>query len=244
MKKGVIGLFIAAIFLIFTGGSADMKEVEKATGDKLKDSQLGPYIEEVSYKAGEKKDEDTPVSVQIKVNEKFSDLPNMDKYATMDNAFEKIIDSYNQISCGGNNKCRYQDLQVFYDDDTYVMDLLNKALLINDFETYTKGDYIVDVDREQEKEKTKSANNTYKINSNNTPKSTTQNNEQFSSNGINYKSIFTFMREQYNILTNNNENYIPEVHDPQVAEKAAKRFGISAEEAGYIYEKVQMDAFR
>ncbi|HFJ9472406.1 TPA: hypothetical protein ACGW3J_005103 [Bacillus paranthracis] len=51
------------------------------------------------------------------------------------------------------------------------------------------------------------------------------------------------MKQQYNILTNNDENYIPEVHDPQVAEIAAKRFGITAEEAGSIYEKVQMDAF-
>ncbi|MED1512653.1 MULTISPECIES: hypothetical protein [Bacillus cereus group] len=52
------------------------------------------------------------------------------------------------------------------------------------------------------------------------------------------------MKQQYNILTNNDENYIPEVHDPQVASLAAKRFGITAKEAGYIYEKVQMDAFK
>ncbi|MCS6595965.1 hypothetical protein [Bacillus cereus] len=51
------------------------------------------------------------------------------------------------------------------------------------------------------------------------------------------------MKQQYNRLTNNDENYIPEIHDPQVAEIAAKRFGITAKEAGYIYEKVQMDAF-
>lgn len=68
-------------------------------------------------------------------------------------------------------------------------------------------------------------------------------NGQYASNGISYTVIFDFMKQQYNILTNNDENYIPEVHDPQVAEIAAKRFGITAEEAGSIYEKVQMDAF-
>ncbi|HDR7226116.1 TPA: hypothetical protein QCX01_005423 [Bacillus toyonensis] len=52
------------------------------------------------------------------------------------------------------------------------------------------------------------------------------------------------MKQQYNILTNSNENYIPEVHDPQVAEIAAKRFGITAKETKFIYEEVQMDAFR
>ncbi|WP_243765417.1 hypothetical protein [Bacillus arachidis] len=237
-------ILFAAICLIFTGCSADMKAVETATKDKLEDSQLGPYIEKVTYKAGEKKDDDTPVSVQIKANEKFSDLSKMETYAAMNDAFEKIIGSYNQVSCGGNNECSYKDIQVFYDKDTYVMDIMYKALLINDFETYTKNDYILDVDREEQKEKTKSTNNTYTGNSNNISKYTPHNNEQYSSNGINYKSIFTFMKEQYNILTNNDENYIPEVHDPQVAEIAAKQFGITAKEAGYIYEKVQMDAFR
>ncbi len=43
--------------------------------------------------------------------------------------------------------------------------------------------------------------------------------------------------------SNYEENYIPEVHDSQVAEIAAEHFGITAKEAGYIYEKVQMDAF-
>ncbi|MGF9853107.1 hypothetical protein ABHN09_16250 [Bacillus paramobilis] len=244
MGKEFMGILLAAICLIFNGCSADMKAVETATKDKIEDSQLGPYIEKVTYKAGDKKDDDTPASIQIKTNEKFSALSKMEKYAAMNDAFEKIIESNNWVSCGGNNKCSYEDIQVFYDKDTYVMDIMYKALLINDFETYTKNDYILEVDREEQKEKTKSTNNTYTGNSNNTSKYTPHNKEQYSSNGINYKAIFIFMKEQYNILTNNDENYIPEVYDPQFGEIAAKRFRITAEEAGYIYEKVQMDAFK
>ncbi|WP_240514193.1 hypothetical protein [Bacillus cereus] len=85
-----------------------------------------------------------PVSVQIKANEKFSNLFKMETYAAMNDAFDKIIGSYNQVSCGGNNKCDYKDIKVFYGKDTYIM---YRGLLINDFETYTKNDYIVDMDR-------------------------------------------------------------------------------------------------
>ncbi|WP_411543178.1 hypothetical protein [Bacillus cereus] len=147
VKKGFIGILLATACLVFNGCSADMKEVETATKDKLEDSQLGPYIEKVTYKPGEKKDDYTPVSVQIKTNEKFYDLSKMETYAAMNDAFDKIIGSYNQVSCGGNNKCDYKDIQVFYGKDTYVMDIMYRGLLINDFETYTKNDYIVDMDR-------------------------------------------------------------------------------------------------
>ncbi|SCB68919.1 Uncharacterized protein BWGO95_03068 [Bacillus mycoides] len=238
MRKGFVSLLIATTCLVFTGCSADMKAVETATKDKLEDSKLGPYIEKVSYKAGEKEDDTTPVNIQINVDERFSDLSNMEKYAVMNNTFKEIKGSFNHVSCGGNNSCRYKELQVLYDDDTFVMDSFDEVLIINDFENYSKRDYKLDIDKEREK--TKSANNTDTVNSNNT----SQNNEQYASNGISYTVIFDFMKQQYTILTNNDENYIPEVHDPQVAEIAAKRFGITAKEAGYIYEKVQMDAFR
>ncbi len=239
MKKGFIGILLVASCLMFTGCSADMKVVETNTKDKLEDSKLAPYIEKVSYKSAEKEDDTTSVNIQINVDERFSDLSNMEKYEVMNNTFKKIKGSFNHVSCGGNNSCRYKELQVLYDDDTFVMDSFDEILIINDFEKYTKSDYKLDIDKEREKEKTKSTNNTDTLNSNNT----SQNNGQYASNGTSYTVIFDFMKQQYNILTNNDENYIPEVHDPQVAEIAAKRFGITAEEAGYIYEKVQMDAF-
>ncbi|BCB39966.1 hypothetical protein BCJMU51_4880 [Bacillus cereus] len=241
MKKIFIAILLAAACIIFTGCSANMKAVEQETKDKLENSKLEPYIENVTYEAGEKEDGETPVNIKVNVNEKFSDLSNMDKYAIMNDVFKKITESYNLVSCGGNNTCRYQNLQLSYDDDTFFMNIFDEVLVINDLETYTKGDYELDIDRKNQK--TKSSNDTYKANSNNASTSAPQN-EQFASNGINYKVIFAFMKEQYNIVTNNDENYIPEVHDPQVAKLAAKRFGISEQEAGDIYVNVQMDAFR
>ncbi|MGG0275719.1 hypothetical protein [Bacillus rhizoplanae] len=99
----------------------------------------------------EKEEDETPISVEISADERFSDLSKMEKYAAMNDALTKIIGSYNLISCGGNNKCHYKELKVSYKDDTYVMDVLYNTLTINDFETYTKGDYAVDIDKETSK---------------------------------------------------------------------------------------------
>ncbi|MCU5331803.1 hypothetical protein [Bacillus wiedmannii] len=239
VKKKFMGILLAAICLIFTGCSANMKYVEHETKEKLEDSPLGPYIEKVDYKADKKEDDTTPVNIQIHVDERFSDLSTMEKYEVLNNTFEKIMGSFNSVSCGENNSCRYQKLKVFYDDDIYVMDIFDDILIINDFEKYTKSDYKSDMNTEREKKEREYANKDNTLNSNNT----SQNNGQYANNGISYTVIFDFMKQQYNILTNNDENYIPEVHDPQVAEIAAKRFGITAKEAGYIYEKVQMDTF-
>ncbi|MCM3201777.1 hypothetical protein ACQGSX_18275 [Bacillus sp. GMs2/1] len=239
MKKGFMGILLATSCLLFTGCSANMKVVETDTKDKLENSMLAPYIEKVSYKAGEKDDDTTPVNIEINVDERFSDLSTMEKYKVMNNTFEKIMESFNSVSCGGNNSCRYQKLKLFYGDDTYVMDIFDDILIINDFEKYTKSDYKSDVNTEKEKKEREYANKDNTLKSN----STSKNNGQYASNGIRYTVIFDFMKQQYNRLTNNDENYIPEIHDPQVAEIAAKRFGITAKEAGYIYEKVQMDAF-
>ena len=65
-----------------------MKAVEQETKDKLENSKLEPYIENVTYEAGEKEDGETPVNIKVNVNEKFSDLSNMDKYAIMNDVFK------------------------------------------------------------------------------------------------------------------------------------------------------------
>jgi len=52
---------------------------------------------------------------------------------------------------------------------------------------------------------------------------------------VNKQEVYSFMKAAYDELTNYGDNYVPEVHDPQVADMAAAQFGISAAEAGQIY---------
>lgn len=52
--------------------------------------------------------------------------------------------------------------------------------------------------------------------------------------------IYDFMVQSYNALTNNGENYIPEIHDGQVSKLASEKYGISEEEADRIYIQKEM----
>lgn len=52
--------------------------------------------------------------------------------------------------------------------------------------------------------------------------------------------IYDYMVQLYNELTNNGENYVPEIHDEQVSKLASEKYGISEEEADRIYIQKEM----
>ncbi|WP_341302289.1 hypothetical protein MHB44_08010 [Lysinibacillus sp. FSL H8-0500] len=52
--------------------------------------------------------------------------------------------------------------------------------------------------------------------------------------------IYEFMVQSYSALTNNGENYNPEIHDVQVSKLASEKYGISEEEADRIYIQKEM----
>ncbi|MED1612512.1 hypothetical protein P4U83_22625, partial [Bacillus paranthracis] len=136
-----MSLLIATTCLVFTGCSADMKVVEDDATEKLQDSKLSPYIKEASYKAGGKKNDQTSVSVYIKVDKKFSDLEKIEKYEVIRDAVTKLSGLSGPFECGDDNYCKYGNLHVSYNKDDYAMNIVNKDLIINDDEKYTEADY-------------------------------------------------------------------------------------------------------
>ncbi|MFS0644536.1 hypothetical protein [Siminovitchia sp. 179-K 8D1 HS] len=52
--------------------------------------------------------------------------------------------------------------------------------------------------------------------------------------------IFTFMVNKYNGLTNYGTNYIPVIHDPEIARLASDKFGIVATDADRTFIKKEM----
>ncbi|ARI76378.1 hypothetical protein [Halobacillus mangrovi] len=52
--------------------------------------------------------------------------------------------------------------------------------------------------------------------------------------------IYSYMKDQYDKLTDSGKSYDPQYHDPVVAEKAADKFNMTAEEAAEIYVNFQI----
>lgn len=61
---------------------------------------------------------------------------------------------------------------------------------------------------------------------------------------VNKQAVYDFMEEEFNSITNYGESYIPEIHDPMVAELAAEHFGITQEEADAMYIDVAMNMYK
>ena len=57
------------------------------------------------------------------------------------------------------------------------------------------------------------------------------------------KDIYEYMKSAYNSITNYGADYVPEIHDDQVAELASKKFGITATKAGSIYVEMEMSSY-
>lgn len=55
--------------------------------------------------------------------------------------------------------------------------------------------------------------------------------------------IYEFMKSAYEQITNYGETYVPEIHDPMVADLASEQFGIASSEAERIYIKMEMRGY-
>lgn len=241
MKRVLTGPILFVLLFVLTGCSPDLEVAENDTKDTLAKTDLAPYLKDIKYVEGDKlEDEDIyGIDIHANVNDDFTKLPKKEQYLLMQGAVIDLVERHDSAVFCGKEDCYYGEMQLQNGDDIYSMVMeysprdLAYEMKINNKVTYTRTDLENDTPSSTS---STTANNT-------TVPSTSQSGEQFASNGINYKVIFDFMKEQYNIVTNYDENYIPEIHDPLVAEIAAERFGITAKEAGDIYVKVQMDAF-
>ncbi|GAA3315572.1 hypothetical protein [Ectobacillus funiculus] len=85
------------------------------------------------------------------------------------------------------------------------------------------------------------------ISDNDLPSTSTQTNTVSSSNISNdldapltpkEEEIYEYTQNQFDILTNNGENYVPEIQDPQVIKLASQHFRISEDKIDEIYTKM------
>lgn len=57
---------------------------------------------------------------------------------------------------------------------------------------------------------------------------------------LEHADVYRFMRSEHDRLSNDGDDYDAEAHDPEVAEAASKKFDISAEDAGNLYEEYEV----
>lgn len=65
--------------------------------------------------------------------------------------------------------------------------------------------------------------------------STAENTQDSTARSVDEDAVYQYIMQEFDVITNYGENYVPEVHDPIVVEKASKHFGMTVSEVDKIF---------
>ncbi|MFE4077022.1 hypothetical protein [Peribacillus sp. YIM B13477] len=229
-------LMFALIILLLAGCSNDDKQSAERLNTyvttSLNDSGFKDYIKgDITItKDNEEKNESNTryiYTVGAELNDDFFNNLSMEEQY---NFIISLSDQYDgEFDCGDESQCTIGKFTFQYNDDIYEVspqDNFLKTITIN-------GDsYSLDDVRPKEETETQEATST--------EEDTTEEDATEVTPSIDTDAVYAYMKATYEELTNYGETYVPEVHDPQIAELASKKFGITEEEASQIYIDIEM----
>lgn len=225
-----VGFLIISAFFVLTGCSepkASKSEVEErvkdVVNDNFKEDGISEYIAgdiQLSLEDLTKAEYNNYYYYDVKaeVNDSFDSSSDENVYKAMMDLSSNFQEA--DFDCGENSECTIDTISLVNGGDTYEVETqFNASQYIS-----INGD---DFKPEEEVEEAESS-----------PVEETNTSEE---SAIEEQiEIYNFMKSAFDELTNFGETYIPEVHDPQIAELAASKFGITAEEANQIYIDFEM----
>ena len=214
--------YIGVAFLVMTllsGCSPDMEELKEDVDRYWAETELNPYIENIEYKIGEKDGKYHQVEIYAELEDGFASLSKKNQYETLRNTIQYLMEESILPECGMVD-CEYEHIIATSKENTYSMpfgssmyDFTDLPMMINGDESVTEGELT-------QEEYTQPADTTPTVSE---------------------EEIYQYMKTAYDELTNYGENYVPEIHDPLVAEMASERFGITEDEANNLYIKMEMN---
>ncbi|MCA1213481.1 MULTISPECIES: hypothetical protein [Bacillus] len=222
MKK--IFIIIPILIFVLSGCGVDTKEAEKFLKELSKNKTVSQYLSEaptLDYTNPIKKYYD--FKINLSMNKKFTQLSNKEKYKILYKVYELIEDKgfSKVISCGDKYTCSVDEVHAKYKNDDYTIDFKHGDSLYQ----LEKNDEVI-FDLEDEKEKRN------------------ENSSEEEAQSADDQTIYNYMENEFNRITNYGENYTPEIHDSMVTELASEKFGITVDEANEIYVSMSMNKYK
>lgn len=215
MKVFNVILFLVLILSGCSEQKPNLDLIGEQTTPTLEKTVLGPYIEDIRYSLYENEGQQN-IEINVTLSEEFEELTYREKYEKFDTAMIYILEEEVLPDCDEKLDCSFGSINAKVKESSYNayfpsshLALFTPSMNFNG-EDISKDNIELWDDKDMEKE----------------------------INGTTYRDIYYYMNKLYSDLTKNGENYVPEIHDPQVDEYASERFNISIEQAGEIYERV------
>lgn len=226
-----VGFLIISALFVLTGCSepkASKSEVEERIKDVVNDTFKKDGISEYIASDIQLSLEDLTTAeynnyyyydVKAEVNDSFTSSNDEDIYKAMIELSSRFQEE--DFDCGKNSECTIDTISLVNGEDTYEVET-----------HFNASQYIsINGDNFKPEEEVGGAESSPVEETNTSEESATE--EQI--------EVYDFMKSAFDELTNFGETYMPEVHDPQIAELAASKFGITAEEANQIYIEFEME---
>ncbi|MFD2924486.1 hypothetical protein [Halobacillus naozhouensis] len=223
---GRIFFYLMVALFLFSGCGLNT-EVVDSVEDKLKNNdEIAKYVDSIDIKHRSNGSHEgysfIDFSVYASANDDFLSLSDKEKYdilSKVDNILSEGAEISYQFECGKKKICTFEDIIFENGQDTYSFNTLewSDELVMNH-----------------------NGERAYPTVSETVTTTPDDDDSEFDNTIVNKEAVYNFMENKYKEITNNGENYVPETHDPLVAQLASKRFGISAEEAGQIYVEVSL----
>ncbi|MCU1808241.1 hypothetical protein NVV31_22995 [Cytobacillus firmus] len=214
MKKLV---FLTTIFLL-VGCTPSAETVQEDLSPVVLESGLEDKvnkIENIEYEIAEEKDEDGYylVDVIVTVSKDFDKYNLEEKFNILSDVSGNIESEGILPDCGGPD-CDFGDF-IVKSDSIHTIPFPVYDVKVLGYEVDGKSYSIEELHRQF------------------TPEDYAH--EEIVGNGVQKISVYEFMKNAYDEITDYGANYVPEIHDPQVAELAAEYFGVTPDEASDIY---------
>lgn len=227
-----LGCLTVSVLLLLTGCSeprAGMKEVEEQIIDvvntNFEESGISEYISgDIELFQVDKDQSETltfySYNVKVEAKDEFASSSNEEIYKELMDTSELF--KMGNFDCGENSKCRVDTISMVNGEDTYEVQTqfnINDEISING-ELYKPEEEVVESVESSQEDGTYTGEGNSKVDE---------------------TEVYEFMKSAYDEITNYGANYVPEIHDPQVATLASDRFGITTKEADQIYIDFEMN---
>ncbi|MFK8881692.1 hypothetical protein [Bacillus velezensis] len=219
-----IFIIIPILIFVLSGCGMDTKEAETFLKELSKNKTVSQYLSEaptLDYTNPIKKYYE--FKINLSMNKEFTQLSNKEKYKVLYKVYELIEDKgfSKVINCGDKYTCSVDEVHAKYKNDDYTIDFNHVYSL---YQLEKNDEVIFDLENEKEKRKENSPEEEIQL--------------------ANDQTIYNYMENEFNRITNYGENYTSEIHDSMIAELASKKFGITVDEANEIYVSMSMNKYK
>ena len=230
MKKGIVLATVTIVSVSLFGCSPNLEKVKGDLNPTIEETSLNDYIDDIdkdvsySYKEKANDNKEYKVDITVKVANSFNKLDRLGKFNLLSDVTQEIDNNTVYPECGSVD-CDFGSLLIVADHngskEKYSMSVGHSGEPVMNYDGVSYKEEDFNYYTEDDSSTSVSGDNSYLAD-----------------------AVYEYMEQLFDEITDNGENYDPDIHDPQVTQAAADKFGITYKEASEMYVEKAVEEFQ